>query len=55
MENAVVRNATVADAKRILEIYSYYVEHTAITFEYLVPTLAEFQNRKLSSKIIYIL
>ena len=45
MENAVVRNATVADAKRILEIYSYYVEHTAITFEYLVPTLAEFQNR----------
>src|SRR5574344_1346508 len=45
MENAVVRNATVADAKRILEIYSYYVEHTAITFEYLVPPLAEFQNR----------
>ena len=45
MENTVVRNATVADAKRILEIYSYYVEHTAITFEYSVPTLAEFQNR----------
>ena len=32
----------------------FFVEHMAITFEYLVPTLAEFQNRKLSSKIIYI-
>ena len=32
----------------------FFVEHTAITFEYLVLTLAEFQNRKLSSKIIYI-
>ena len=31
MENAVVRNATVADAvKHILEIYSHYVEHTAL-------------------------
>ena len=33
----------------------FFVEHTANTFEYLVLTLAEFQNRKLSSKIIYIL
>ncbi len=45
MKNAVVRNAVVADAERILEIYSYYVEHTAITFEYVVPTLDEFQDR----------
>ena len=45
MKNAVIRNAVIADAERILEIYSYYVEHTAITFEYCVPTLSEFQNR----------
>jgi phosphinothricin acetyltransferase len=28
-----------------LEIYAPYVEHTAITFEYEVPTVAEFKNR----------
>ena len=40
-----VRNAELADAPRILEIYAYYVEHTVITFEYEVPTLAEFEGR----------
>ena len=45
MKNTVVRNAIVADAERILEIYSYYVKHTAITFEYVVPSLSEFQSR----------
>ena len=29
----------------ILEIYAYYVEHTVITFEYDVPSLAEFEDR----------
>lgn len=29
-----IRNATIMDAKRILEIYDYYVHNTAITFEY---------------------
>ena len=33
------------DAPRILEIYAYYVEHTVITFEYDVPSLAEFEDR----------
>ena len=28
-----VRNAAMADAERILEIYDYYVKNTAITFE----------------------
>ena len=29
-----VRLATPQDAEELLEIYRYYVEHTAITFEY---------------------
>ena len=40
-----VRNATLEDAKRILEIYDFYVKHTAITFEYRTPSLKEFQAR----------
>lgn len=40
-----VRNAVLSDAARILEIYAYYVEQTAITFEYDVPALGEFQGR----------
>ena len=43
--NTTIRSATLEDAARILEIYAYYVEHTAISFEYTVPTLSEFQNR----------
>lgn len=40
-----VRNATMSDAERILEIYDYYVRNTAITFEYETPTIAEFEER----------
>ena len=40
-----IRNATKADAARLLEIYSYYVENTAISFEYHVPSLGEFTDR----------
>lgn len=45
MSKAMVRSAKPEDAERILEIYAYYIKHTAITFEYDVPTLSEFQNR----------
>ena len=45
MQNITIRNATLADAPRILEIYAYYVEHTVISFEYDVPSLAEFEGR----------
>jgi len=45
MGDATVRSAKLDDAGRILEIYAYYVENTAISFEYDVPTLSEFQNR----------
>lgn len=41
----VVRNATIDDAERILEIYDYYVKNTAITFEYDTPSLQEFKER----------
>lgn len=40
-----MRAATVADAPRLLAVYAPYVEHTAITFEYAVPTVAEFEKR----------
>lgn len=40
-----IRSANVDDAARILGIYAYYVEHTAVSFEYDVPTLDEFSAR----------
>ncbi len=40
-----IRFATVRDAKAVLEIYSYYVINTAISFEYIPPTLDEFEKR----------
>ncbi len=40
-----IRVATKNDAAALLEIYSYYVKNTAISFEYEVPSLLEFENR----------
>ena len=40
-----IRPATLDDAEKILEIYSYYVEKTAISFEWTVPTLEIFRKR----------
>ena len=40
-----IRSATIEDAAEILKIYSYYIENTAITFEYDVPTVKEFASR----------
>lgn len=40
-----IRDAKLEDAERILEIYTYYIQNTAITFEYDVPALSEFRNR----------
>ena len=37
--------AKCEDAKRLLEIYAPYVLNTAITFEYDVPSIAEFKQR----------
>ena len=35
-----IRLATPQDAEELLEIYRYYVEHTAITFEYETLSLS---------------
>ena len=40
-----IRTAALADAGRLLDIYAYYVTDTAITFEYDVPSEAEFKER----------
>lgn len=40
-----IRTAIVSDAEKLLEIYKPYVEKTAITFEYEVPSLEEFALR----------
>lgn len=41
----IIRSATTEDAKRLLEIYSYYVLNTAVSFEIEVPSLDEFRSR----------
>ncbi len=40
-----IRSATPDDAPRLLEIYSWYVERTAVSFEYGTPSLEEFRGR----------
>ena len=40
-----IRVATEADAEEILAIYAKYIEQTAITFEYVVPSIEEFRGR----------
>lgn len=40
-----IRMATHGDLPEILEIYAPYVLNTAVSFEYTVPTLAEFTAR----------
>ncbi len=44
-ESIIVRPAKPEDASALLAIYVPYVEKTAITFEYTVPSLAEFRER----------
>lgn len=45
MSELLIRTATPAVAPALLEIYRYYVENTAITFEYDVPSAEEFSAR----------
>lgn len=45
MDPVIIRDVKETDVKRILEIYSYYVKNTAITFECEVPMLSEFRTR----------
>ena len=41
----IIREAKIADAERLIEIYSYYVLNTAVSFEYEVPTVSAFRDR----------
>ena len=45
MESCHVRIARPEDAETLLEIYAPYVENTAISFEYDVPSVEEFRSR----------
>ena len=40
-----IRPASLSDAQAIQTIYAPYVEKTAITFEYEVPSVQEFEKR----------
>lgn len=51
--NINIRVAREEDAKRLLEIYAYYVKNTAVTFEYEVPSLEEFTNRVKNTLLKY--
>ena len=52
----VIRSASPEDAPRLLEIYTWYVLNTAITFEITVPTEEEFaaRIRKISARYPYL-
>ena len=41
----VIRDAQASDAKRLVEIYDYYVKNTVITFDYETPSIEEFMQR----------
>lgn len=41
----IIRLVTEEDAQELLNIYEPYVLHTAITFEYEVPSLEDFRSR----------
>ena len=45
MNDFVIRKARIEDAERLVEIYSYYVLNTAVSFEYDVPSVEEFKER----------
>ena len=51
-----IRNATRDDLQDILNIYGYYTENTAISFEYETPSMEEFTRRfeNISSKFPYL-
>lgn len=48
-----IRPATQLDAAALLTIYRTYVTDTAITFEYEVPSLAEFRQRIETTLVRY--
>ncbi len=56
MHRVKIEKVEIEDAKELLQIYAPYVEDTAISFEYEVPSEKEFADRirNISSKYPYI-
>lgn len=52
-ENYIIREATEDDAAALSEIYAYYVQNTAATFEYQPPTVEEFTARIINARKKY--
>ena len=53
MSEAIIRNASPDDADRLVQIYAYYVLNTAVSFEYVVPTIDEFRERIAKTTVNY--
>lgn len=45
MNDIIFKDVTESDALALLNIYKYYVEHTAISFEWTTPTEEDFRAR----------
>ena len=56
MSGLVIRDVSVDDAERLVQIYEHYVLNTAVSFEYDVPSADEFRNRieSISAKYPYL-
>jgi phosphinothricin acetyltransferase len=48
-----IRRVTIEDAPHIQDVYNYYVEHTAITFEEKPVTIGEMETRIRSISAAY--
>ena len=55
MGEIIIRDVRLDDAKDLCDIYAYYVQNTAITFEYDIPSVSEFEDRikKITKKYPY--
>jgi len=42
---SIIRTVELEDAEKLVNIYRPYVEHTAITFDYTVPSVHEFEEK----------
>lgn len=48
-----IRRAETGDVERLLEIYAWYVRHTAVSFEYEAPDVGEFMERMARTTVKY--
>lgn len=53
MNEIKIRAVRFSDAEALLNIYSHYVENTAVSFEYETPSLEEFSRRIMSTSEKY--